>query len=95
MAKGKNILQISPHGEWENVGSFANTAGNSIGWEISFPGKDAVPAGGWAGVPQKPHLPREVPACSSQKSLKPALKLTTSSDIGISRKEREKLFQLF
>lgn len=87
-------FQVSPHGEWENVGSFTNTADNSIGWEISFPGKDAVPASGWAGVPQKCHLPREAPACSSQKCLKWALSLTTSSNAGISRKEGKKLLKL-
>lgn len=88
-------FRVSPHREWENVGRFANAAGNSIGWEISFPGKDAVPANGWAGVPQKPHLLREVPACSSQKCLKQTLNLPTSSNVGISRNEGEKLLQLF
>lgn len=88
-------FHMSPHGEWENVGRFANTASNSIRWEISFPGKDTVPANGWAGIPQKPHLLREVPACSSQKCLRQTSNLPPSSNVGVSRKEREKLLQLF
>lgn len=68
-------FQVCPHGEWENAGS---TADRRIGWEMDFPGKDVVPAGRWAEVPQNPLVPREAPICSAQKCLKCASTPTTS-----------------